>query len=83
MNLTELVIKKLSQSNKNVIDVISAYDSEKNGVVSIQMLKKCLNHYSLFLNESEFQMVFGRYIFYFDSNNQFHREWECELYPFP
>ncbi len=65
MNLTELVIKKLSQSNKNVIDVISAYDSEKNGVVSIQMLKKCLNHYSLSLNESEFQMVFGRYIFIF------------------
>ena len=65
MNLTELVIKKLSQSNKNVIDVISAYDSEKNGVVSIQMLKKCLNHYSLSLNESEFQMVFGRYNFIF------------------
>ena len=61
MNLTELVIKKLSQSKKNVIDALSAYDSEKNGVVSIQLLKRCLSHYSLSLNESEFQMVFGGY----------------------
>lgn len=62
LNLTESVIKHLSQSDKNAIDVLSVYDTEKTGWLSIHTLKKCLTHHSLSLPDSDFQLVFGGYV---------------------
>lgn len=61
MDLTERVIKSLSETGRNVLDVLSVYDVDKHGFLSIPLLKKCLTQHSLSLTDFEFQMVFEGY----------------------
>lgn len=58
LNLTEVVMKHLSEPKRRLVDVLSDYDEEKLGLLSISSLKKCLHCHSIDLTSSEFRLVF-------------------------
>ena len=51
-------MKHLSEPKRRLVDVLSDYDEEKLGLLSISSLKKCLHCHSIDLTSSEFRLVF-------------------------
>ena len=55
-------MKHLSEPKRRLVDVLSDYDEEKLGLLSVASLKKCLHCHSVDLTSSEFRLVFDGYV---------------------
>ena len=58
LDLTEEVIRRLSEPKRRLVDVLSDYDEDKLGFLPVSILRKCLQHHSINLTDGEFRMVF-------------------------